>query len=32
MRLYQRRADHAESMTLGHNGDRGGYMYIVFVK
>ena len=32
MHLYQHRADHAESMTLGHNGDRGGNMYIVFVK
>ena len=32
MHLYQHRADHAESFTLGHNGDRGGNMYIVFVK
>jgi beta-galactosidase len=32
MHLYQRRADRAESVTLGLNGDRGGYMYIVFVK
>ena len=32
MHLYQRKADQAESVTLGHNGDRGGNMYIVFVK
>ncbi len=32
MHLYQHKADHAESLTLGHNGNRGGNMYIVFVK
>jgi hypothetical protein len=32
MHLYQHKAERAESVTLGHNGDRGGNMYIVFVK
>jgi beta-galactosidase len=32
MHLYQHKAENAESVTLGHNGDRGGNMYIVFVK
>jgi beta-galactosidase len=32
MILYQRKAQQAESLTLGSNGDRGGNMYLVFVK
>ncbi len=32
MRLFEHKADQAQSVTLGHNGDRGGNMYIVFVK
>lgn len=32
MHIYELKADKAESVTLGHNGDRGGNMYIVFVK
>jgi beta-galactosidase len=32
MHLYRHKAEHAESLTLGHNGDRGGNMYIVFAK
>jgi beta-galactosidase len=32
MILYQRKARQAESLTLGSNGDRGGNMYLVFVK